>query len=118
MSTHRATAISQPPDWGKLDSDNAFYGDLPMPETPPVRSEPNQPNLTGRETEVLSLLSLGLRNRAIAEKLFVGEETIKTHLKNIYRKLGVNGRGEAIAWALRDPEFSGNADSANEDEPD
>lgn len=59
--------------------------------------------LSRREQEVLSLLSLGLRNRAIAEKLYVGEETVKSHLKNIYRKLGVSNRGEAIAAAFNDP---------------
>src|SRR5437868_2349657 len=62
-------------------------------------------NLSYRETEVLVLLSQGLRNRAIANALYVGEETVKSHLKSIYRKLGVSSRGEAIALALRDGNF-------------
>lgn len=63
--------------------------------------------LSRREQEVLSLLALGLRNRAIAEKLYVGEETVKSHLKSIYRKLGVSNRGEAIATALNNPSRAG-----------
>ncbi|MFN8052221.1 MAG: response regulator transcription factor [Acidimicrobiales bacterium] len=77
-----------------------------------TRSGTGSPNLTPRnsklsyrEAEVLALLSQGLRNRAIANALYVGEETVKSHLKSIYRKLGVSSRGEAIAAALRDPGF-------------
>lgn len=61
--------------------------------------------LSYRESEVLALLSQGLRNRAIAKALYVGEETVKSHLKSIYRKLGVSSRGEAIAVAFREPSF-------------
>jgi len=61
--------------------------------------------LSYRESEVLALLSQGMRNRAIAKALYVGEETVKSHLKSIYRKLGVSSRGEAIAVAFRDPSF-------------
>jgi len=62
--------------------------------------------LSYRESEVLALLSQGLRNRAIAASLYVGEETVKSHLKSIYRKLGVSSRGEAIAVAFRNPGFA------------
>lgn len=62
--------------------------------------------LSYRESEVLALLSQGLRNRAIAKSLYVGEETVKSHLKSIYRKLGVSTRGEAIAAAFRHPSFA------------
>ncbi len=62
--------------------------------------------LSYRESEVLALLSQGLRNQAIARALNVGDETVKSHLKSIYRKLGLSSRGEAIARALRDPSFA------------
>lgn len=62
--------------------------------------------LSYRESEVLALLSQGLRNQAIAQALSVGDETVKSHLKSIYRKLGLSSRGEAIARALRDPSFA------------
>jgi DNA-binding NarL/FixJ family response regulator len=49
----------------------------------------------------MSLLVDGLSNRMIAAQLVVGEETVKTHLRSIYRKLGVSDRAQAIATALR-----------------
>jgi DNA-binding NarL/FixJ family response regulator len=61
--------------------------------------------LTQRESEVLSLLVAGLSNRAIAIKLVVSEETVKTHSRGIYRKLGVSDRAGAVAVALREGVF-------------
>ena len=61
--------------------------------------------LTQRESEVLSLLVAGLSNRAIAAKLVVSEETVKTHSRGIYRKLGVSDRAAAVAVALREGVF-------------
>jgi DNA-binding NarL/FixJ family response regulator len=61
--------------------------------------------LTQRESEVLSLLVAGLSNRAIAMKLVVSEETVKTHSRGIYRKLGVSDRAGAVAVALREGVF-------------
>jgi DNA-binding NarL/FixJ family response regulator len=66
----------------------------------------SQLGLSQRESEVLSLLVDGLSNRLIAAQLVVGEETVKTHLRSIYRKLGVNDRAQAIATALRQGMFS------------
>jgi len=61
--------------------------------------------LTQRESEVLSLLVAGLSNRAIAGKLVVSDDTVKTHLRGLYRKLAVTDRGGAIAVALREGLF-------------
>ncbi len=61
--------------------------------------------LTQRESEVLSLLVAGLSNRAIAAKLVVSEETVKTHSRGVYRKLGVSDRAGAVAAALREGVF-------------
>ncbi len=61
--------------------------------------------LTQRESEVLSLLVAGLSNRAIAMKLVVSDETVKTHSRGIYRKLGVSDRAGAVAVALREGVF-------------
>jgi len=61
--------------------------------------------LTQRESEVLSLLVAGLSNRAIAAKLVVSEETVKTHSRGIYRKLGVSDRAAAVTVALREGVF-------------
>lgn len=58
--------------------------------------------LTQRESEILSFVVTGLSNRGIANKLVIGEETVKTHLRSIYRKLGVGDRAGAVATALRE----------------
>jgi DNA-binding NarL/FixJ family response regulator len=62
--------------------------------------------LSHRESEVLSLLVEGLANREIAKRLFVGQETVKTHLHSLYRKLNVRDRAGAVAMALRDGIFT------------
>ena len=61
--------------------------------------------LTRRESEVLELMVHGNGNRAIAARLVLGEETIKTHVRSIYRKLGVSDRSQAVAAALREGTF-------------
>ena len=58
--------------------------------------------LTQRESEILSFVVGGLSNRAIATKLVIGDETVKSHLRSIYRKLGVSDRAGAVATALRE----------------
>lgn len=58
--------------------------------------------LTQRESEVLALLVASHSNKAIAGKLVVSEDTVKTHIRGLYRKLGVSDRGGAIAVALRE----------------
>jgi DNA-binding NarL/FixJ family response regulator len=57
--------------------------------------------LTERETEVLSLIGGGNRNRDIAEKLFISEETVKVHVRHIMDKLGASDRTEAVAIGMR-----------------
>nr|WP_319394499.1 LuxR C-terminal-related transcriptional regulator [uncultured Desulfobacter sp.] len=68
-------------------------------------SPPPQPlvsvGLTGRETEMIPLLAQGLSNKQIADQLCISAFTVKTHLRNIYRKLGVSSRIEAINKAVR-----------------
>ncbi|MFI8973305.1 response regulator [Nocardia asteroides] len=61
--------------------------------------------LTQRESEVLGLLVSGHSNRAVAGKLVVSEDTVKTHIRGLYRKLGVSDRSAAIAVALREGLF-------------
>jgi DNA-binding NarL/FixJ family response regulator len=58
-------------------------------------------NLTAREIEVLSQIAGGNRNRDIAEKLFITEETVKVHIKHIMEKLGANDRTQAVAIGVR-----------------
>lgn len=57
--------------------------------------------LTGRELDVLRLIAGGNRNRDIAERLFISEETVKVHVKHVMEKLGASDRTQAVAIALR-----------------
>jgi DNA-binding NarL/FixJ family response regulator len=58
-----------------------------------------RPQLTLRELEILRLVAEGRTNREVARAVWVTEQTVKYHLANIYRRLGVRSRAEASAWA-------------------
>ena len=61
----------------------------------------NDERLTGREVDILRQLAGGNRNRDIADKLFISEETVKAHLKHIMEKLGATDRTQAVAIGVR-----------------
>jgi NarL family two-component system response regulator LiaR len=67
------------------------------PESPEALAEP----LTERETEVLKLIARGKANKQIASEMFVAMSTVKTHVINLYRKLGVSSRTQAALYAVR-----------------
>jgi DNA-binding NarL/FixJ family response regulator len=67
------------------------------PENPEALAEP----LTERETEVLKLIARGLGNKQISREMFVAVSTVKTHVNNLYRKLGVTSRTQAALYAAR-----------------
>jgi DNA-binding NarL/FixJ family response regulator len=77
---------------------------VPAPATAPARSaaaeEPAGPSLTDRERDILSRVAAGMTTAAISRELWVSEHTIKFHLTNIYRKLGVSNRAGAVRYAL------------------
>ena len=60
------------------------------------------PRLTDREMEVLRLVAQGLNNRDIAAKLFISENTVKNHIRNILEKLHLHSRMEAVVYAVRE----------------
>ena len=70
---------------------------LPDPSESPARAA----GLTERETTVLAALARGLSNEAIGKELWLAEQTVKFHLTNIYRKLGVANRTEAARLAYQ-----------------
>lgn len=57
--------------------------------------------LTDREREILHLIARGLSNKEIAAALFISDNTVKTHISNLFEKLGVNDRTQAVTTALR-----------------
>jgi DNA-binding NarL/FixJ family response regulator len=60
------------------------------------------PRLTDRELEVLNLVARGLNNREIARDLFISENTVKNHVRNILEKLQLHSRMEAVMYAVRE----------------
>ncbi|MHB2023409.1 MAG: response regulator [Mycobacteriales bacterium] len=60
------------------------------------------PRLTEREMEVLRLVAKGLNNRDIAKQLFISENTVKNHIRNILEKLQLHSRMEAVVYAVRE----------------
>jgi DNA-binding CsgD family transcriptional regulator len=85
------------PGWGAaLRCSLPLHRPVAMPETQATR---RLAELGDREQEVLQLMVAGLRNRGIAERLYISERTVKFHVSNILAKLGVQSRTEAIALA-------------------
>jgi len=66
-----------------------------------ARSESEDPDLTRREQEILTLIEMGMSNREMAERLVIAEGTLKRHVANIYQKLGVHNRTQAIKQFYR-----------------
>jgi two-component system NarL family response regulator len=69
------------------------------------RDERNQvpgPRLTDRELEVLKLVAKGMNNRDIGTELFISENTVKNHVRNILEKLHLHSRMEAVVYAVRE----------------
>lgn len=81
----------------------AFAPDWPMHEFDAVTDDRADTPvvLTPREIEVLSLAADGLSGRDLARELFISPATVRTHLTNIYEKLGVGNRAAAVAKAMR-----------------
>lgn len=65
-------------------------------------ARPQLEELHQRELEVLKLAAKGMTNRAVAEQLFISERTVQTHFANIFRKLNVGSRTEAVLKALKE----------------
>ena len=88
----RIEAVLRRSSWQKSE---AKSHDLPFGSDEPVEA------LTLREIEVLTLVAKGSNNQAIADKLFVKEVTVKTHLNSIFKKLKVSNRTQAVLLAMQ-----------------
>lgn len=60
------------------------------------------PELTGRELEILTLVGVGKTSREIAAELYISENTVRNHVRNVLDKLGLKSRFEAVTWAQRE----------------
>ncbi|CAN5628226.1 response regulator transcription factor [soil metagenome] len=56
--------------------------------------------LSARESEVLALICQGLSNQGVTERAFIGINTVKTHIRSLYRKIGADSRSQAVRWGL------------------
>ncbi len=63
--------------------------------------------LSEREKEIVALIGQGYKNREIASRLCISEPTVKTHLRRIFQKLGINNRSQLIIYALKGMDISG-----------
>ncbi|WP_028643218.1 response regulator transcription factor [Nocardioides sp. URHA0020] len=78
--------------------------------TPPADARPDSETgawpgkdlgLSAREAEVIALITQGLTNQEIADKAYLSINSVKSYIRNVYRKLGVQRRSQAVAWGLR-----------------
>ncbi|MCL4401992.1 MAG: response regulator transcription factor [Acidobacteria bacterium] len=76
-----------------------FASEEPTPPVLPQR-ERERPPLSQREREIVALVAQGFKNKEMAEKMFISEQTVKNHLHNIFDKLGVSDRLELALYAI------------------
>lgn len=79
-----------------LAGENLIEGQLPEK----LRHRLAERDLTHRETQILAMIGRGLTNKQIAAGIAVSENTVKTHIKNLFRKIGASGRADAVSVAI------------------
>jgi len=72
----------------------------PVPAATPASRERERSPLSQREREIVALVAQGFKNKEMAEKMFISEQTVKNHLHNIFDKLGVSDRLELALYAI------------------
>jgi DNA-binding NarL/FixJ family response regulator len=105
-SVHGGQSLINPSMAGKLLTEFATLARRDAEEEPSKYAP--APKLTEREMEVLRLVARGMNNRDIAKELFISENTVKNHVRNILEKLQIHSRMEAVMIAVREKliEFS------------
>jgi len=96
-TVHQGHSLVQPSVLGKLLEQFAALSR----EQPVAGRREAHEDLTPREMEVLQALAQGLNNREIADRLFISEKTVKTHITSIFSKLDVKDRSQAILYAIQ-----------------
>jgi len=100
-AVHGGQSLISPFMAGKLLSEFAALASRDEREEEPARPVP-APKLTDREIQVLRLVARGQSNRDIAKELFISDNTVKNHVRNILEKLQIHSRMEAVMVAVRD----------------
>jgi DNA-binding NarL/FixJ family response regulator len=72
----------------------------PPPQAAPAQRDRERSPLSQREREIVALVAQGFKNKEMAEKMFISEQTVKNHLHNIFDKLGVSDRLELALYAI------------------
>jgi two-component system NarL family response regulator len=99
-AVHGGQSLINPSMAGKLLSEFATLAKRDAEEQERVQHVA-APKLTDREMEVLKLVARGMNNRDIAKELFISENTVKNHVRNILEKLQIHSRMEAVMIAVR-----------------
>jgi len=99
-SVYGGQSLINPSMAGKLLTEFATLGRRDQEEERPQQVP--APKLTDREMEVLKLVARGMNNRDIAKELFISENTVKNHVRNILEKLQIHSRMEAVMIAVRE----------------
>ena len=99
-AVHGGQSLINPSMAGKLLTEFATLARRDNEEEPAKHAP--APKLTDREMEVLRLVARGLNNRDIAKELFISENTVKNHVRNILEKLQIHSRMEAVMIAVRE----------------
>jgi two-component system NarL family response regulator len=100
-AVHGGQSLINPSMAGKLLIEFAALAKRERDESQPRQPVP-APRLTEREIEVLRLVARGMNNRDIAKALFISENTVKNHVRNILEKLQIHSRMEAVMVAVRE----------------
>lgn len=87
--------------WIQPELAQRLYADMLRTTNEPVREAVPDTDLTPRQVDILRLIAEGLRNSDIAARLHISEHTVKTHVANILRKLGVSSRVAAARYAIQ-----------------
>ncbi len=88
---------------GEIWLDSKMTGVVMRQFASPVELGPQErdkPRLSDREREVVALVAQGFKNKEIAERIFLSEQTVKNHMHNIFNKLGVSDRLELALYAI------------------
>jgi DNA-binding NarL/FixJ family response regulator len=91
-------SVSRGEIWACRKDSSHIIRHLRTTERRPAGKKPSL--LSARETQVLSLVAGGLKNKHIADRLCISEQTVKVHLNNIYKKIGVKDRLQAALYAI------------------